>query len=234
MLNTLLLTVAAVAAPDTGKRVFFTGDAGLVNASGNTEFTSISAGNKLTLLGGGWKFTQTLGVTYAKAHDSVTTEAWQGSLRGDRALSPRIGLFVLTELGRNIFAGVSSRLAPSFGVSAIAADGPRDTLRLELGGGYTWQNGIAPDTNRAYAAGRAALIYHHRLGAKAAFDEAFEYIPNFSVGADYRITSETAITAPITTGIAMKAAYVIHYEGRPAPGFKTSDRIITTGVQVTF
>lgn len=234
MVPALLTVLALATAPDTGKHVFFTGDAGLVNASGNSDFTSVSVGNKLTLLSGGWKFGQTFGVTYARARDSVTAEQWQGSLRGDRALSPRVGLFVLTELSRNTFAGVQSRVAPSFGVTAIAVQGPRDTLRVEDGGGYTYQGGVAPDTNRSFPSGRAALIYHRQLGAKAGFDEVFEYLPNFNVGADYRINSETSVTAPITAGVAMKASYVIHYEGLPEIGFQKTDRVLTTGIQVTF
>ncbi len=234
MLPVLLTALALAVPPDTSKHLFFTGDAGVVNASGNSDFTSISVGNKLTLLSGGWKFSQTFSVTYARTRDSVTAEQWAGSIRGDRALSPRVGLFLLAELGRNTFAGVSSRVTASFGVTMIAVRGPHDTLRVEAGGGYTYQGGVAPDTNRTYAAGRGALIYHRTLGAKAGFWETFEYLPNFAVGADYRINSETAITAPITAGIAMKASYIIHYEGLPEPGFRTTDRVLTTGVQVTF
>jgi putative salt-induced outer membrane protein YdiY len=234
MVIMLLAAAALVTAPDTGKHVFFTGDAALVNTSGNTDLTTTSAGDKLILLGGGWKFTQTFGVTYAKTQDSVTTELWQASVRGDRNLSSRTTLFILTDVQRNTFAGIRSRVAPQFGVSIVAVGSKRDTLRVEAGGGYTFQNAVAPDTNRNYPAGRLAAVYHHQLSAKASFDEALEYLPNFSVGSDYRINSETAITAPITNGIAMKASYVIHYEGLPEPGFKTTDRILTTGIQVTF
>jgi putative salt-induced outer membrane protein YdiY len=230
----LALLAALATAPDTTKHVFFTGDLGLVNASGNTELTTFSGGDKFVLLGGAWKFTQTFGVTYAKTRDSVTTELWQGSLRGDRDLSKRISLFVLTDFQRNTFAGLRSRVSPSFGVSAIVIQAKRDTLHVEAGGGYTSQSAVAPDTNRSYPSGRFAAIYHHQLSAKASFDETFEYLPNFQFGRDYRLNNEAAITAPITTGIAMKASYVIHYEGVPEPGFKTTDRILTTGIQVTF
>jgi putative salt-induced outer membrane protein YdiY len=234
MIFALLSILVAAPAPDTTKHVFFTGDLGLVNASGNTELTTFSGANKFVLIGGAWKFTETFGVTYAKAHDSVTTELWQGNLRGDRDLTPRVSLFIFADFQRNTFAGLKSRYAPSFGISAVAIGTKRDTLRIEGGGGYTSQNAVAPDTNRHYPSGRFAAVYHHQLSTKAAFDETFEYLPNFQSGSDYRINSETALTAPITTGIAMKASYVIHYEGVPEPGFKTTDRILTTGIQVTF
>jgi putative salt-induced outer membrane protein len=234
MLLPLLTIAALVTAPDTGKHVFFTGDAGLVNTSGNTELTSISVGNKFILIGGGWKFTQTFAVTYARTQDSVTTELWQGSLRGDRSLAPRVSLFILADLQRNVFAGIRSRIAPSFGISAMAVASKRDTLRFEAGGGYTFQRAVLPDTNRDYPAGRVAAVYHHQLTAKAAIDESFEFLPNFNASRDYRINSETSVTAPITSGIAMKASYVIHYEGLPEQGFKKTDRILNTGIQVTF
>ena len=234
MLLPILVIAALATAPDTGKHVFFSGDAGLVNTSGNTDLTSVSVGNKLVLINGAWKFTQTFGVTYAKAQGSVTTELWQGSVRGDRSLAPRVALFVLTDLQRNVFAGIRSRIAPSFGLSAMAVASKRDTLRFEAGGGYTFQRGVLPDTNRDYPSGRLAAVYHHQLTAKAAIDEAFEFLPNFSSSADYRINSETSVTAPITSGIAMKASYVVHYEGLPEAGFKKTDRILSTGIQVTF
>ncbi|MGH7594018.1 MAG: DUF481 domain-containing protein, partial [Gemmatimonadales bacterium] len=94
-----LLTLAVV--PDTGKHVFFTGDAGLIATKGNTEITSVDVANKLIVVGGAWKFTQTAGVTYARNHDSVTAELWRGDLRGERGLALRINVYLLTAVERN-------------------------------------------------------------------------------------------------------------------------------------
>jgi putative salt-induced outer membrane protein len=233
MLPALLAAVAVTAAPDTGKHVFFTGDAALTTIYGNAEMVSLSVGDKLVLLRGRWKFTQTFGMNYGRTEDSVTTEVWRGSLRGDRDFSPRAGIFLLTGFERNTFAGFRSRISPSFGVTAVAAAGPRDTLRLEGGGGYAIQKAVLPDNDRSYPNARAALLYRHRLGPKAAFEQVVEILPNLRTSTDLRINSETAISAPISTGIALKASYVIHYEGLPEPGFRKTDRIVTTGVQVT-
>jgi putative salt-induced outer membrane protein YdiY len=141
---------------------------------------------------------------------------------------------VVTDAERNTFAGVRSRVTPSFGLSGTVLAAPRDTLRLELGAGYTWQAAVPPGTDRNYAAGRAALLYRLHVGPRATMEQALEFLPNFKVGRDYRIASETTVAAPITRGIAMKASYVVRYEGVPEPGFKKTDRILVTGVQVTF
>jgi putative salt-induced outer membrane protein len=229
----LITTLALTVAPDTGKHVFFTGDAGFVSTSGNTSVTSMDVGDKLTIASGRWKLTQRAGLTYARTDDSTTAELWRASLRGDRGLSTRVGLYLLTEFDRNTFAGVRSRLAPSFGLSALVLATPNDTLRTEIGGGYTIEKAVAPGSDRKYAAGRIAAIYHRQIGRKSAFDEALEYLPNFKTGADYRISSVTSMTAPLTTGVAMKAAYLINYEGLPQPGFVKTDRTFTMGIQIT-
>ena len=230
----LLLLAVTRTVPDTVKHVFFTGDAALVSATGNSDLKSLNLGDKLVFTRAGWKFTQTFSLTYARSQDSVTANILRGSVRADRSVSARVGLFLLTDLERNTFAGIRSRVAPSFGLTALAVATTRDTLRFEVGGGFTFQSAVPPDTNRRFPAGRLGAVFHHQLSGKSAFDQVLEYLPNFSVGRDERINSETSITAPITTGIALKASYVIHYEGLPEPGFKTTDRILTTGVQVTF
>ncbi|HEY3935447.1 MAG TPA: DUF481 domain-containing protein [Gemmatimonadales bacterium] len=234
MISALLATLGLHAAPDTGKHVFFTGDAGLVNTSGNTEVTSASVGNKLILVAGRWHFTQVFGVTYARTDDSVTAELWHASLRIDHDLSHRVALFVLTEYDRNVFAGVRSRITPSIGIAALAIAGPRDSLRIEAGGAYTFQQAVSPDTNRDYPAARGAVVFRHYLSVRAIFDQLVEVIPSLTSGDNVRINSETAITAPISRGIALKASYLIHYDGLPEPGHKATDRILSTGVQVTF
>jgi hypothetical protein len=229
-----VLAALALAAPaDTGKHVFLTVGAGLISTSGNTEFTTFDVGNKLVIVAGPWKFTQTAGLTYAKNDDSLTAELWRGSLRGERSVSSRIGLYGLVELDRNVFAGIRSRVSPSLGVSALAAAAERDTLRLELGAGYVTEKAVPPGLDRSYGGGRFAGIYRHRFGAKSIIDQTVEYFPNFKTSADYRIASFTSISAPITSGIALKATYLIHTEGVPQPGFKKTDRTLSMGIQLT-
>ena len=119
-------------------------------------------------------------------------------------------------------------------VTALLLESPKDKLRAEAGAGYVWQRGVDPAPDQEFSAGRGALLYERLLGAKSKVTQVLEFLPNFKVGDDLRINSETAITAPIVTGIAMRASYVIRYDGLPEPGFQTTDRILTTGVQVTF
>jgi putative salt-induced outer membrane protein YdiY len=230
----VLAAVVAAAPADTGQHLHFTADAGLVTTSGNTDNTSINVGDKIVGIAGAWTFTQVFAVIYGRNDSVLTSSSWRGSLRGERAVSSRVGIFVLTEFDRDTFAGIASRYTPQFGASVAAVAAPRDTLRAELGATYTWQNAFAPDTARTSAGARMALRYVHQFTSKSTISEAIEYLPNLQVGADYRINSETTLTAPISRGLSFKADYAIRYNGLPEPGFKTTDRVLTTGIQVTF
>jgi hypothetical protein len=60
------------------------------------------------------------------------------------------------------------------------------------------------------------------------------------VSEDYRINTETSLVVPISSHIAMKASHVLRFDNLPslnaagtAP-LRKSDRILSTGIQVTF
>jgi putative salt-induced outer membrane protein YdiY len=227
-----MLALLAIAAPaDT---VTLTGDIGFVNTSGNTELTTVNVGDKLTLQAGGWGVVQSFGVIYGTNDGETSTSLWRGAVRGDRSLSARVGVFVLSEFERNVFAGLSSRYGESIGLAIKLVDGERDKLDAEVGAGYVWQNATPDGVDAEFSAGRGALRYQHALSDKASVGQLLEFLPNFKTGDDLRINSETTLTAPIASGIAMKASYVIRHDGLPEPGFQQTDRVLTTGLQVTF
>ncbi len=224
----------ARAVADTGGSIRFAGNAGLVSTSGNTNNTSLNVGDQIVGHRDGWTLTQTFSLVYGKNDSVVTTSLWRAGVRGDRAIAKRASLFVLATFDRDSFAGISSRYTPQVGIAAAVVAAPRDSLQVELGATYTWLNAVRPDTARTSAGARLAAHYEHFLSAKSVISEAFEYLPNLKDGHDYRINSETDVVAPITAGIAMRAGYTIRYNALPVDDHKSTDRILTTGIQVTF
>lgn len=230
----MLILLAALAIGVPADTVKLTGDIGFVNTSGNTELTTINVGDKLELKTGSWAVVQNFGVIYGTNEGETSTSLWRAGLRGDRTISERLSLFVLSEFDRNTFAGIGSRYAESVGLAAKLIRGTRDKLDAELGVGYVWQNADGGGLDQEFGAGRAALMYRHALNAKATFAQSIEFLPNLKTSDDLRINAETSLTAPLSAAIAMKAGYIIRYDGLPEPGFEKSDRILTTGLQVTF
>ncbi|MND03960.1 hypothetical protein D3C83_240200 [compost metagenome] len=53
-------------------------------------------------------------------------------------------------------------------------------------------------------------------------------------GDDYRLNSESSLVAPISARIGLKLSQVARFDNRPEPGFKNTDLLFTTGIQITF
>jgi hypothetical protein len=47
---------------------------------------------------------------------------------------------------------------------------------------------------------------------------------------DYRVDSDTDISAPVNSWLNVKTAYVLNYERRPRPGVETTDRRVTASL----
>lgn len=236
MHGSLLLLIAALsnAAPVDTTKIAFTGDLGLVTTSGNTTLTTTNIGEKIELGFKGWRTVQSFAVVYGRNDSVTTTSLWNGSLRGERELGSKVGVFVLGAWDRNIFAGVKSRTSPQVGVTAHLMNTTTDKLDLELGGGYTTLKGISESDNRDFASGRIAANYLRRLGDRTSLSQNLEYLPDFDQAVARRINYLAVLTAPIMAGLSLKTSYDIRFNGRPAAGFRRTDRILTTGVQVTF
>lgn len=206
-------------------------DVGLVNASGNSEFTSANFGEKATWANGPWTLAQNAKIIYGETDGARTTESYDADLRLGRAVSPRIGVYAFVAYQRDPFAGLATRWSGGPGVAIGLVRSARDTLGLE--GALTRQSErtTAP-VERSFGATRTAALYTHAFASKASFTQSLEWIANLETSEDYRLNSETALTAPLSSKIGLRLSYVIRFDNQPEPTFKTTDRILTTGVQV--
>jgi putative salt-induced outer membrane protein len=213
--------------------VKFTGDIGLVNASGNSSVTTFNAGERVDWTAGVWGLTHSFSVVYGKNNGETNASLWQGLLRGDRALGPRFSLYALVAFDRNTFAGFDRRFEEGVGVGMKVFQAPRDSINAEAGLSYTQQHSIT-GIEDDFAAARLAGSYTHVFTKTAFFRQGLEALPDLQQGRNLRINSESALVAPLSTNIALKVSYVIRFDNLPEPGFKKTDRLLTSGVQVTF
>jgi putative salt-induced outer membrane protein len=234
MIALLLASVMSAAPADTVKPVKFTADAGLVSTSGNTDITTYNLAEHLLVNTDGWRFDQFFSVIHGETDGEATTALWFGSLRAARDISKKVSFFLLGNYDRNTFAGIESRISPQLGVNVKLVDNDVNKLQTELGATYTWQTSVPPGEDVDFSGARAAVLYQHNFGPKAQFTQILAFFPNFDNSADLRINSESVMTAPITAGIAMRVGYTIKYDGLPEPGYQDSDRILTTGIQLSF
>ena len=233
-MRTLLLLAGAccAASPLAGQaKKTLTFDVGLVNASGNSEFTSANFGAKATWKNNGWSVAQNAKIIYGETDGARTTESYDADLRVERALSPRLGVFAFVAFQRDPFAGLASRWSGGPGLAAGLVRTARDTLGLEAALTQQSERTTAP-LERSFGATRTAALFKHVFTSKAFFTQSLERIANLKTGADYRLNSESALVAPLSSKVGLRLSYLIRFDNQPEPTFTKTDKILTTGIQV--
>lgn len=221
--------------PKPPHSVKFTGDLGYVSTAGNSSVQTLNLGNKVTAKFGLITVSQQFSVVHGRSKGKTVSSLYRAALRGDYALQSGFGLYGSINYERNVFAGLASRVATATGVTAQLVADPAHRLTVEGGVSVNAQRSVDPSTrpNQDFLGGRAATAYTHKLGPKASFAQTVELLPNFREGDDLRINTESTIVAPITKEVGVKISYVIRYDGQPQPGFQPTDRLFTSGIQIS-
>jgi putative salt-induced outer membrane protein YdiY len=238
------LTVTGAVAASLGaqekKPVGFTGDIGFVNTSGNTHLTTLSVGDKLTFQAGKVLLTQTFALVYGKTEGVQNANSQLARGRGDYAFASHLAAYGFVGYERNRFAGIDHRTDEGIGLALAAWKSDANQLDLEAGVGLVQQH-LLPDpqvdvtVTDNFAAGRAAAKYKHSFTKATYFQQTLEFLPNLETTSDYRFNSESALVAPISTHFGLKASYLIKYNHRPpSAALAKSDRMLTTGVQISY
>lgn len=232
------LVLALLAAPfsplhSQDRPTRFTADLGVVNAAGNSSVTSFNLGQRILYTDGPWKLTQEFAALYGRTDGEKSAEQVRVAGRVDHTLGDRLALYGRVGWDRNVFAGLHRRFEEGFGLAFKVVEAPRTEFDIEGGLGATQQVNTR-DERRAYVNGRLAGRFRQGLGEKAHVRQLLEFIPNFERRTDYRILSESSLVAPLSNAIALKVSYVVRFDNQPEPGFRKSDRVLTTGVQLNW
>ena len=242
--GTMLLVSASLAvsarAQDKKKPVSFIGDLGFVNTAGNTHLTTLNLGDKLTVRAGKALLTQSFALVYGKSEGIQNANSQLARVRADYPLAARLAIYGSIGYERNRFAGIDHRIDEGVGLAAALLRGPMNELDLEAGVSLVQQR-LQPDpavdvtVSDNFFSGRAAARFKHLFTKTTYFQQTLEFLPNLETTSDYRINSESALVAPISSHLGLKAGYLIKYNhAPPSPTLAKTDRMLTTGVQVSY
>jgi hypothetical protein len=106
-------------------------------------------------------------------------------------------------------------------------------LTCEAGVAANRQRDLA-GTDNNFGSGRGALLLKQGLSTAASFQEFVAILPNFKTRKDVRVNVETALVAPLSQRLAFEAGYVVRFDDLAEPGFRKTDRDLTSGQQVVF
>jgi putative salt-induced outer membrane protein len=226
-------TVQTVVAPAEKPATSFVTDFGYVATSGNTRVSTVNVAERVVHTRGFWRFEQSLGIVYGEADGAENANLLRAGLGAEYALRPWVALATGALYDRNRFAGIARRTEEYLGLVFRVLQAPKDTLRIETGASLTQQTGVDGVANN-FPAARAAAWYKRTLSTNAFFLQTLEAIPNLDVTEDYRLNSESALVAPLSRRMALKLGYVVRFDNLPETGFLSTDRIFTSGLQVSF
>ncbi len=226
---------AAAPKPKSPNIIKFTGDLGYVSTAGNSSVQTLNLGNRVSAKLGVVTVSQQFSLVHGRSKGKTVTSLYRAQLRSDYSLQTTFGLYGQVNYERNVFAGLASRIATNTGLTALLHADARHRLTLEGGVSVNAQRSVDPTKrpNQDFLGGRAATSYTQKLGPKASFAQSVELLPNFRDREDLRINTESTVVAPITKEVGVKLSYVIRYDGLPQPGFLSTDRLFTSGIQIT-
>ena len=232
-LGVLALLAHSLSAQTPPSRTALTADLGVVSASGNTRLRTLNVGDKLVHTTGRWAFTQLAAYVYGETNDAASANQLRGLLRTDYSIQNRLSAFVGATYERNRFAGFTRRTDEILGLSWKALTEPFDSLALDAGGVLTQESNV-DGTKKDFPAARLAGNYKHAFNKASYFQQLAEYLPNLETGGEYRVNTESAVVAPLSSHAGIKIGYVVRFNSAPPVGFGATDRILTAGVQVSF
>ncbi len=208
-----------------------TASLGVVSSAGNAEETTVSLGDKLTRIHARWTLRQEFKLVYGRADTTTKANFYRAALRTRFAATPRFSALAYAEWERDTPAGLSYHVEEGAGAYYLALNRPRNKLALEVGPTLVQERRL-PSSQQTFVAGRAAANYERAFASNAAFDQVLEYLPDLVDLGNYRINSETTLSAPVAGILALELAYEVRYVNHPSAGRKRSDRFLTAGIQV--
>jgi len=229
-----LIAIAATAgAQDAKSTTAVTGDIGYVSASGNTRLTTLSVGEKIAHTDGRWVLTQFAAYVLGQANGKQTANQFRLGARADYDFVHRLGAFAGVANERNTFAGFKSRTDEIVGLRWQAIVAPADAMSLDAGGVLTQQSNV-DGTSQSDPSARVAASYKHLFSKAAYFQQSVEFVPNLKTGGAYRMNSESALVAPVSAHVGVKMNFTVRYDSRPPATFRSTDKVLTMGVQIAY
>ncbi|MEO7361524.1 MAG: DUF481 domain-containing protein [Gemmatimonadaceae bacterium] len=228
--STVCATTLRAQDPPPPKPQELSADLGFVSTSGNSKITTLNVGEKLIVRRGRFEHRQQFGSVFAEEDGKQTSNLLFANVRSDFALNKRIAIFAYVGFDRNQFAGIERRFEEALGLAVKLINTKTNQWNAEAGLGLTQQLSTL-DSTRNFISLRTGTTFKHYFSKSAYFLQGIEYLPSLDVAEDYRINSETAVVAPLSTHIAMKFGYTIRFDNLPEAESVKSDRILTAGLQ---
>jgi putative salt-induced outer membrane protein YdiY len=221
------------AKPDTAKPLKVTAGLAYLDASGNTDVTSLTINERLEWTRPHFVWAQSANAINGTTEGEESANLLAIGLRGDWKPAGRLSVYSLVNYDRNRFADIGRRFEEGAGLGYTLIERPRHKLVTELGAQFVQQRNLEKVSD-SFLAGRAAELYRYTFRENTYFEERVEFLPNLETNEDYRMNGEASLVAPLSRHLSLKLGYVVRFDNLPEPDVKKTDRFLTSGIQVAF
>ena len=219
-------------------------EAGLsyLGTSGNTDTSSFGLDYKGERKPTPWGLNLIAMFTRAENEGVVTAEQYLVGARGLRQLSDRWSLFAGLSWARDPFSGFDNRYIAEAGAEFLAVKTEKHTLSFDAGLTWTSEDQIYYDDDLMqevtdtvdWFGGVAGLKWDWAFSKSASLSQRLLYYPNFDDTADWRVASDTAVTASLTKLLALQVSYLVRYRNEPIGDNEETDTTTKVSVVLNF
>jgi putative salt-induced outer membrane protein YdiY len=203
--------------------------ASFVGTAGNSDTASTGADFAAHRRGAVWLIDSAATAVVTRSNDEKTAERYLGMVRGQRKLTPIIGLSAGERLERDKFAGIDLRSILDGGLTWALVR--RTTWTVDGVTALAWSH-----ESRTIGSGVDGPVGVFQLLSRVPFATAgdmtqrFTYYPDFKTTSAYRSEAEVTAQAAMAAHLALKIGYLLRYSNVPVPGFKKTDNTTTASV----
>lgn len=162
-----------------------------------------------------------------------TQESFEIAGRGGRKLSDVFDVFVEHTYLKNRFAGLENRHISSVGVGYLLLNSDEQTLKTELLVGYTDEQ-RTDATRPTFVSGGGSILYKWKITQTSDFTHETKYQPNFKTSEDWRLVSETALSAAVSSRLSSKVSWKYEHVNLPPAGKVKGDTTTTVSLLTKF
>jgi len=203
--------------------------ASFVGTSGNSDTASTGADFAAHRRGAVWLIDGAATAVLTRSNDEKTAERYLGTIRGQRKLTPILGVSAGERLERDQFAGIDLRSILDAGLTWALVR--RTTWTVDGVTALGWNHesrtiGSGIDD----PVGLFQLLSRVPFGTAGDLTQRITYYPDFKMTSAYRSEAELTAQAAMASHLALKIDYLLRYSNAPVPGFKKTDNTTTASV----
>lgn len=203
--------------------------ASFVGTNGNSDTSSAGADFTAHHRGSVWQTEAGATAVRSSTSDVKTAERYLGMVRGQRKLTPILGLATGLKLERDRFSGLNFRSILDAGVSWALVR--QATWTLDGVTGIAWNHeSRTVGQSIDHPIGLLQLLSRVPFGTAGDTTQRFTFYPDFSTTSAYRTEAEITAQAALNARLALKLGYLLRFANEPVPGFKKTDNTTTASV----